>query len=139
MDEVFPVLAGIGLGLATSAVRANWLKSLLLAVLGLAIGATASWVSGELAISWVYVLIDTAQVVGASMLSLDGAEHKRHRDPFARPFRLDAVRARFTEAVAAETDRLIDAKAHNHIEMIGHKPLDHARHAGRVVGRVTID
>jgi cytochrome P450 len=53
----------------------------------------------------------TAQVVGASILSLDGAEHKRHRDPFARRFRLDAVRARFTEAVAAETDRLIDAFA----------------------------
>ena len=32
----------------------------------------------------------TAQVVGPSMLSLDGAEHERHRDPFARPFRLDA-------------------------------------------------
>ncbi|PYN04259.1 MAG: hypothetical protein DME07_03905 [Candidatus Rokuibacteriota bacterium] len=69
MHEVFPVLAGIGLGLATSAVRANWLKSLLIAVLGLAIGATASRVSGELAISWVYVLIDTAQVVGASVLT----------------------------------------------------------------------
>ena len=69
MDEVFPVLAGIGLGLATGAVRANWLKSLLIAVLGLTIGATASWVSGELAISWVYVLIDTAQVVGASVLT----------------------------------------------------------------------
>ena len=69
MDEVFPVLAGIGLGLATSAVRASWLKGLLSAVLSLAIGATASWVSGELAISWVYVLIDTAQVVGASVLT----------------------------------------------------------------------
>ena len=69
MHEVFPVLAGIGLGLATGAVRANWSKGLLIAVLGLAIGATASWVSGELAISWVYVLIDTAQVVGASVLT----------------------------------------------------------------------
>jgi len=69
MDEVFPVLVGIGLGLATGAVRANWSKGLLIAVLGLAIGATASWVSGELAISWVYVLIDAAQVVGASVLT----------------------------------------------------------------------
>jgi cytochrome P450 len=50
----------------------------------------------------------TAQVVGPSMLSLDGAEHDRHRDPFARDFRRDAVRRRFTELVAAETDRLID-------------------------------
>jgi cytochrome P450 len=53
----------------------------------------------------------TGQVVGPSMLTLEGAEHKRHRDPFARPFRLDAVRERFTAPVAEETDRLIDAIA----------------------------
>src|SRR5919201_3675456 len=51
----------------------------------------------------------TGQVVGRSMLSLDGAEHGRHRDPFARPFRLDAVQERFAALVAAETERLIDA------------------------------
>ncbi len=53
----------------------------------------------------------TAQVVGASMLSLDGDEHVRHRAPFARPFRLDAVRARFSSVVAEETERLLDAVA----------------------------
>jgi cytochrome P450 len=51
----------------------------------------------------------TGQVVGPSMLTLDGAEHGRHRDSFARPFRLDAVRKRFTALVEAETERLIDA------------------------------
>jgi cytochrome P450 len=51
----------------------------------------------------------TGQVVGSSMLTLDGEEHRRHREPFARPFRLAAVRARFTEHVAEETERLIDA------------------------------
>jgi cytochrome P450 len=51
----------------------------------------------------------TGQVVGSSMLTLDGEEHRRHREPFARPFRLAAVRARFTELVAQETERLIDA------------------------------
>ncbi len=51
----------------------------------------------------------TAQVVGPSMLSLDGPEHARHRDPFARPFRLDSVRARFADFVDAEVDRLLDA------------------------------
>ncbi len=51
----------------------------------------------------------TGQVVGASMLSLDGSEHARHRDPFARPFRLDAVRARFESFVGAEVDRLLAA------------------------------
>jgi cytochrome P450 len=51
----------------------------------------------------------TGQVVGPSMLTRDGDEHARHRDPFARPFRLDAVRERFTAVVATETERLIDA------------------------------
>ena len=51
----------------------------------------------------------TALVVGPSMLSLDGAEHARHRDPFARPFRLAAVGARFTEIVEREVDGLLDA------------------------------
>jgi cytochrome P450 len=51
----------------------------------------------------------TARVVGPSMLSRDGAEHGRHREPFARPFRLDAVRERFTTLVETETERLLDA------------------------------
>ena len=51
----------------------------------------------------------TAQVIGRSMLSVDGDEHARHRGPFARPFRLDAVRERFETLVEDEVDRLIDA------------------------------
>src|SRR5215211_7544521 len=53
----------------------------------------------------------TGQVIGPSMLTLDGPAHKRHRAPFAGPFRLDAVRERFTAPVERETDRLIDAIA----------------------------
>ena len=41
----------------------------------------------------------TAQVLGPSMLSLDGAEHTRHRDPFADAFRLAEVRIAFTGSV----------------------------------------
>jgi cytochrome P450 len=51
----------------------------------------------------------TGRVVGPSMLTLDGAEHARHRDPFARSFRLEPVRERFSELVEAETRRLLDA------------------------------
>jgi cytochrome P450 len=51
----------------------------------------------------------TGRVVGPSMLSRDGAEHGRHRDPFARPFRLHSVRERYTALVEGETERLIDA------------------------------
>jgi len=53
----------------------------------------------------------TAQVIGPSMLSLDGDAHGANRDPFARAFRLDAVRERFTEVVRVETDLLIDTFA----------------------------
>jgi cytochrome P450 len=41
----------------------------------------------------------TAQVVGPSMLSLDGPEHRRHRDPFATAFHKPEVAARFTTRV----------------------------------------
>jgi cytochrome P450 len=50
----------------------------------------------------------TGQVVGRSMLTSDGAEHGRHREPFARPFRLAAVRERFTPFVEDMADVLID-------------------------------
>ena len=53
----------------------------------------------------------TAQVVGPSMLSLDGAEHRRHRGPFARAFRPAEVRARFGGFVDAEAARLVAALA----------------------------
>ena len=51
----------------------------------------------------------TAQVVGPSMLSLDGEAHTRHRTPFTAPFRPIAVRERFAEAARNEADRLIDS------------------------------
>jgi len=50
----------------------------------------------------------TAQVVGPSMLSLDGTEHERHRAPFSRAFRLGPVHERFTELVEAACVRLLD-------------------------------
>ena len=53
----------------------------------------------------------TAQVVGESMLSLDGAEHARHRAPFVAPLRLGEVRRRLADAVAAEAERLADELA----------------------------
>src|SRR4051794_5700744 len=51
----------------------------------------------------------TGRVVGRSMLTTEGEEHARHRAPFAQRFRLAEVRERFSQAVAREVDRLIDA------------------------------
>lgn len=53
----------------------------------------------------------TSQIVGASMLSLDGSAHDRHRRPFVAPFRVTAVRERFTAPVAVDTDELLDQLA----------------------------
>ena len=51
----------------------------------------------------------TAKVVGPSMLSLDGAEHARHRAPFNRAFRRDEVHARLAAFTRDEASRLVAA------------------------------
>jgi cytochrome P450 len=53
----------------------------------------------------------TRQVVGPSMLTLDGAEHERHRAPFAQPFRRAEVHERLGHVVEQEAERLVAAMA----------------------------
>jgi cytochrome P450 len=53
----------------------------------------------------------TARVIGPSMLSLDGAEHKRHRAPFAEAFRLDGIQDRLEQFVEDEAVRLVSGFA----------------------------
>jgi cytochrome P450 len=48
----------------------------------------------------------TQQVIGPSMLSLDGPEHRRHRDPFAPPFRARRIRE-LAATARAEARRLV--------------------------------
>jgi hypothetical protein len=70
MDEVFPVLAGVVLGLATFTLRGwSWLRAAVIGILGVALGAVASWISGELAVSRLYVLVDAAQVIVTALLT----------------------------------------------------------------------
>ena len=69
MDEVFPVLAGIALGLATLTLRAGWRRAAVTGVLGAVLGVVASWISGELVVSRLYVLVDAAQVIMAAFLT----------------------------------------------------------------------
>jgi cytochrome P450 len=51
----------------------------------------------------------TAQVIGPSMLSLDGDEHTRHRKPFIGPFRVGAVAQALADTVDQQVAQLIDA------------------------------
>jgi cytochrome P450 len=55
----------------------------------------------------------TAQVVGPSMLSLDGDEHRRHRDPFAAAFRRTEVLERFADRVGTQAHELVRGLAPN--------------------------
>jgi cytochrome P450 len=50
----------------------------------------------------------TGQVVGPSMLSTDGAEHRRHRTPFVPPFRPRIVAADLGQWVAEMATELVD-------------------------------
>ena len=69
MDELFPVLAGIVVGLALHRVFPVWLRTCVLGVLSILLGATATWISDEFAISWVYLLIDIGQVLVAGWMT----------------------------------------------------------------------
>lgn len=51
----------------------------------------------------------TAQVVGRSMLSTDGAEHAGHRQPFVAPFRRRRVEERFAAVIERRIGELLDA------------------------------
>lgn len=50
----------------------------------------------------------TSQVVGPSMLSLDGEEHRRHRSLFENPFRLREVQSRFDQPVTQHISTLLN-------------------------------
>jgi cytochrome P450 len=56
----------------------------------------------------------TNQVVGSSMLSTDGAEHSRHRQPFVSAFTARTTREYFVDFVAEESARLVAAVAPRH-------------------------
>lgn len=69
MEEVLPVLSGIAIGVLTFRLSPMALRAALFAALTVAAGIFASWVSGELAVSWLYILIDVGQVLVAGVLT----------------------------------------------------------------------
>jgi hypothetical protein len=84
MEEVLPVGAGVVLGLVLANRGGRW-RWVALVALSLLLGFAAAYVTGELAVSWVYVLIDTAQVLAASAMTwLLAARWRRSRSAEAR-------------------------------------------------------
>jgi hypothetical protein len=79
MDEVFPVLAGVIVGLVTQILASRRARGLALGALSVLFGALATWISGEFPISWIYLLIDIAQVLGVALLTWGLATAWRRR------------------------------------------------------------
>ena len=69
MDEVFPVASGVVLGLAIACLIPGRFRVWVLGSFSVLLGAAASWISGELAISCTYLLIDVGQVLAASAMT----------------------------------------------------------------------
>ncbi len=74
----------------------------------------------------------TATVLGPSMLSLDGAEHERHRRAFAPHFRPSVVRERFEFELATQASALVEA-----IEPLGRAELRTTVAGPLAVGTIT--
>lgn len=68
MYEAFPILGGLVTGLIASQLKGNRLKGIVIALLSITIGFAASTVSGELEMSWGYVILDIAQVLVAAVV-----------------------------------------------------------------------
>ena len=70
MQEIFPLASGIVLAVLTQRLVAPRWRVPVLVVLSLVFGFLASLVSGELAVSWGFVSVDTALVLLAALATL---------------------------------------------------------------------
>lgn len=70
MHEVFPVVAGLLLGVAVLRISNRTLSSLALIVGSVVLGITATYISGEALISWEFVLIDIPLVFGSAVVAI---------------------------------------------------------------------
>ena len=69
MEEIFPVGSGVVLGVVVAYLVPARLRGWVVGVFSVLVGAAAAWITGELAVSWIFLLIDIAQVLAASALT----------------------------------------------------------------------
>ena len=68
MDELFPIVSGVVLGIVVAGVRPS-LRPWVGIALSIALGLAATALSGELAIGWEYLLVDIPLVAVSAGLS----------------------------------------------------------------------
>lgn len=69
MEEVLPIAAGAIVGLLALRVRSTQLRIVAVLVLSVLLGVLASFITGELAMNWTYVVLDIAQVGFAALVA----------------------------------------------------------------------
>ncbi len=70
MGEVFPVVAGLAVGIVALRILDLRLRIALMAVMSLVFGVIATFISGEALISWAFVLIDIPLVLVAAVATV---------------------------------------------------------------------
>ena len=70
MHELLPIVAGVVTGLLVERLRSANLRVMVVVVLSLIYGVAASYISGELLISWSFILVDMAFVMLAALATL---------------------------------------------------------------------
>ena len=70
MTELFPVTAGVIVGLALYRCSMPKLRLPMLVVLSIVLGLTASAISGELALGLGFIPVDVAEVLGVGLVTL---------------------------------------------------------------------
>lgn len=84
MNEIFPIAAGVVTALIVHRVASSRLRVVLLAALSLTFGLIAALISGELAESWAFLLVDTGLVLIVAVIALGALALWRRRTAPAR-------------------------------------------------------
>jgi hypothetical protein len=69
MYELIPIATGVVLGFLAGSTRSNRATTLLAAVIAVAVGLFAATISGEVEMSWVFVVFDVGQVLASYFLT----------------------------------------------------------------------
>lgn len=84
MSELFPILAGLVIGLLVQRIVRPQLRAVVLVALSVLAGVIASFISGELFISWDFLFFDIPLVFAAAVAVTVGLSWWRRRSAASR-------------------------------------------------------
>lgn len=84
MSELFPILAGLAIGLLVQRIARPQLRAVALVALSVLAGVIASFISGELFISWDFLFFDIPLVFAAAVVSTLALSWWRRRTAASR-------------------------------------------------------